>query len=107
VEPVPTEAGPRGKADAIDAPCQSDADCADTEVCEPGLCFFWCHVDDPDCCAPNACVPADPDPDNECEVDTDCGDGQWCQPGICLHWCSVDDPDCCEPNACVDAPTGA
>ena len=99
---TPTDA-PRpaaGKADQVDAPCSTDDDCADDEVCEPGICLHHCSVDDPDCCSPNACVPQDPE--QTCNTDDECGDGQACQPGFCYFWCEVGDPTCCEPGVCID-----
>ena len=93
-----------GKADVIDAPCESDADCGEGAVCEPGVCLHWCSVDDPDCCEPNACVPMDADenPEDQCTEDGDCGEGGECLPGVCLLFCDVNDPGCCEPNVCVE-----
>ena len=72
--------------------CETDADCAEGQVCENGRC-----VDAP--------VP-------ECETDADCAEGQVCEDGVCADAPVIEcetDADCaegqvCEDGVCVDAP---
>ena len=72
--------------------CVNDADCAEGQVCENGVCT-------------DAPVP-------ECETDADCAEGQVCENGVCtdapVPECA-EDADCaegqvCEEGVCVEGP---
>ncbi len=65
--------------------CAGDADCAEGQVCENGVCT--------DAPAP------------ECETDADCAEGQVCEGGVCTDAPAPEcetDADCAEGQACED-----
>ena len=85
--------------------CTANDDCADGEVCMPGYCPFWCHVDDPDCCEPARC---------EQELHGECGDGSLaiceivvapCPDGLVREVENGCFGECVDPVSCLPPPT--
>ena len=63
--------------------CFEDADCAEGEVCQDGVCV---------------------EPITECETDADCAEGEVCDDGVCIEAPAVEcetDADCAEGEICV------
>jgi len=97
--------------------CETDADCAEGQVCENGVCTDApapeCETD-ADCaegqvCEDGVCIDA---PAPECNTNADCAEGQVCEDGVCTDAPVLDcdtNADCaegqvCEDGVCVEAP---
>ncbi len=70
--------------------CTTDADCAEGQVCDDGVCTAAPEPEcttDADCaegevCDDGVCTAA---PEPECETDADCAEGEECDDGVCVE----------------------